>query len=114
MNKLTALISALTALLIAVGGILTVIQGQSNKTTALRNHDRAWVEHRHATKGNVGSFDKGLRTDMATLRESIEQTTKDTGTTLVQPTTVGRMLGEKPRLVPVKSLRPRAAIKWNQ
>lgn len=99
------LVGSLTALLVAVGGILTSYQGGVNKTKALRAHDRAWQEHQHAVKGNVGSFDKAKNPYLAAIADSAEQAARDTGKALVQPTTLGRMFGQKARLVSVKALR---------
>ena len=109
MKYLPTLISSIAALVVAVGGVLTVMQGQSHKAAALRIHDQAWhASHAHADD-NAGSFDKATGETMtpylAMIRDSAENAARDTGTALVQPTTLGRVFGQKARLVSVKALR---------
>jgi hypothetical protein len=101
-------LALIPVLVTAVVTILTAAQGQSNKVAALRAHDNRWQEHRDRERHNIGEFDKGMKTDMAALRESAEVATKDTGVALVQPTTLGKVLGQKAKPVAVKSLRGRA------
>jgi len=108
------ILGALTPIVLA---FLTFLQGQNNKAEALRNHDEVRRRHRFSTHAparpsapappRAPEFSR--RTNIEALAESAQvaadKAADDTAKVLVQPTTVGRLLGVKARSVMVKALR---------
>lgn len=122
--KLVSII--LGALVPIVLAFLTFLQAQGNEATALRKHDEARRRRRrfttHAparpsvpaptlepTPEPPPTSGLGRRTNIEALAESVQvaadNAADDTVKVLVQPTTVGRLLGMKARSVTVRALR---------
>ena len=106
------ILGALTPIILA---LLTFLQGQSNKTTALRNHDEVRRRHRFSMRTPPPAPSPGAepeparKTNLEVLSESIQaaadNAADDTVKVLVQPTTIGRFFGQKARSMTVGTLR---------
>jgi hypothetical protein len=104
----------LGALVPIVLAFLTFLQAQGNEATALRKHDEARRRRRrfttHAPAPELPRAPEfSRRTNLEALAESTQvaadNAADDTVKVLVQPTTVGRLLGMKARSVKVRALR---------
>jgi len=115
------LLSAITGLVMAVGTLLTAMQGQDNKVNALRSYDNERRAHRFSSRAPYPRLDEvfpetldtfGRKTDMAVIAESAQaaadRKVDDTAYVTLQPTTAERwLLRKKSRSVSLRSLRPR-------
>ena len=123
--KMTGRQQFILAVIVAIGGIIVPIgtayvnglQAKAKATSALSNYDEARSRgrsHRHPPT-SVPAEELGRRTDMGALADSAlaaaqagaDRRVDDTAKVLVQPTGIGRMLGQRARYVPVRALRPR-------